>query len=168
MNVSSDWNLSSKIFFLVIMSNYFKFYFLASLKLWVFFKDRWNTLPPITPISNATIQHPWHLRNPLTVSSTNQPAIQPISNETNQRVLRRDQLKSQKSRQIIQDQYMHCFGKPFEKRVIFLKNTKRKFGGFFLNFFFLLKKWKTAWCLAHLLFTLLVYSTYNRNQNWIE
>lgn len=54
---------------------------------------------------------------------------------------------------------MHCFGKPFEKRVIFLKNTKRKFGGFFLNFFFSSKNEKLHgawhicslhyWCIVH-------------------
>lgn len=54
---------------------------------------------------------------------------------------------------------MHCFSKPFEKRVIFLKNTKRKFGGFFLNFFFSSKNEKLHgawhicslhyWCIVH-------------------
>lgn len=65
------------------------------------------------------------------MSSTNQPAIQPISNETNQRVLRRDQLKSQKSRQIIQDQYMHCFGKPFEKKGHLFKEYETQIWGVF-------------------------------------
>lgn len=138
------------------MSNYFKFYFLASLKLWVFFKDRWNTLPPITPISNATIQHPWHLRNPLTVSSTNQHVIQPISNETNQRVLRIN-LKVNKSYKI---NTCIVLVNLLKKGVIFLKNTKRKFGGFFLNFFSpqKMKKLHGAWHICSLHYWSIVHT----------
>lgn len=88
------------------------------------------------------------------MSSTNQPAIQPISNETNQRVLRIN-LKVNKSYKI---NTCIVLVNLLKKRVIFLKNTKRKFGGFFLNFFFSLKNEKLRGALHICFFTLLVHT----------
>lgn len=88
------------------------------------------------------------------MSSTNQPAIQPISNETNQRVLGINS-KVNKSYKI---NTCIVLVNLLKKRVIFLKNTNRKFGRFFLNFFFSSKNEKLRGALHICSFTLLVHT----------